>query len=390
MIDLFIRIFVKDCENVKAQTVRSAYGRLAGVTGVCLNLLLSAAKLAAGAALGSIAVLADGANNLSDAASSVVMLVGFRLAAAPGDREHPYGHARIEYLTGLFISIIIILLGAKLLTDSIDRVLRPDPAAFSVLVALVLVAAVPVKIWLFLLFRRIGRRIGSGALEAAGIDNRNDALATLAALASMLAWRFSGFDADGYAGCLIAAYIIVSGVKLVRDTSDPLLGKAPDPDLVKAIEGMICGAEAVVGIHDLAVHDYGPGRVFATAHAEVDVHEDFVKCHDVIDGVEREVDSRLGVSLVIHMDPIDTKDPLTLDLKKRLETLAGGMPGVLGIHDLRIVKGYTRSKIIFDVVLSPECAIPAAEIRAAMEEDLRRVDDTYRAVIVFDTDYTGP
>ncbi|MDR3294945.1 MAG: cation diffusion facilitator family transporter [Clostridiales Family XIII bacterium] len=375
-------------ENAADPRVRIRYGKLAGITGICANLILFAAKILIGFLSGSIAIVADGVNNLSDAASSAILLVGFRLAAAPGDKQHPYGHARIEYLTGLFISVIIILIGAKLLTSSFERILHPVSVEFSYAALIVLAAAIPVKVWLARFTVKIGKTIQSGTLKAAGADSRNDVIATSAVLAGLLAGHFTGLRIDGWLGCFVAVFIIVAGIQLIRETSDPLLGKAPDPALVAAIKDMILKAEAVVGMHDLVIHDYGPGRTFASVHAEVDVHDDFLKCHDIIDNVEREAAGKLGISLVIHMDPTDTTDPLTLEIRALLETLILGMDGVVGIHDLRLVKGFTHTNVVFDVVLSPACSLPREEIRQRLEAGLTAENPNYFLVVVFDTDFT--
>jgi cation diffusion facilitator family transporter len=383
-----IKTFVRDYENARAPAVRRAYGKLAGVVGLCANLLLCAAKVAVGLLCGSIAVVADGVNNLSDAASSVVMLVGFRMAAAPGDKQHPYGHARIEYMTGLFISILIILAGAKLLTSSFDKIFHPSAVDFTLLAFIVPAAAVPVKIWLAFFNISIGRSIDSGALKASGVDSRNDVAATCAVLAGLLIERFAGLPADGFMGCLVAAFIVVSGVRLAIETADPLLGRAPDPRLVAALERRILECPGIMGMHDLVLHDYGPGRTLASVHVEVDSRDDFLRCHDVIDTLEREVGEEFDLSMVIHMDPVDTTDPLTAELRARMESFAKTLAGVVGIHDLRLVKGRVRKNIIFDVVLSPECKLPKEELTALFEAELRSVDPACFAVINFDADYS--
>jgi cation diffusion facilitator family transporter len=384
-----IKTFVRDYENARVPAARLGYGKLAGVVGLCTNALLCTAKTVVGLICGSIAIVADGVNNLSDTASSIITLVGFRMAAAPGDRNHPYGHARIEYMTGLFISVMIILIGAKLLTGSFDKVLHPAAVDFSWLAVAVPAASVPVKIWLAFFNIEIGKTINSGALKAAGVDSRNDVAATCAVIAGLLAERFADLPADGYIGCLVAVFIIVSGVRLVRETGDPLLGKAPDPGLVAALEKKLKESPGVIGMHDLVIHDYGPGRILASAHVEVDSRDDFLKSHDIIDTLEREAGEEFGLSLVIHMDPVDTTDPLTAEMKTRMDQLVGAIEGIVGIHDLRIVKGHTHTNIIFDVVLSPECKTPKETLCDLIGADIKSVDPTYFAVINFDMDYSG-
>jgi cation diffusion facilitator family transporter len=383
-----IKTFVPEHENARAPAVRRAYGRLAGVVGLCANLLLCAAKMAVGLFCGSIAIVADGVNNLSDAASSIVTLVGFRMAAAPGDRKHPYGHARIEYMTGLFISVLILLAGVKLLTSSFDKVLHPAALDFTWLALIVPSATVPVKIWLAFFNIEIGKTIGSDALKASGIDSRNDVAATCAVIAGILLERFAGLPADAYIGCFVAVFILISGVRLALETADPLLGKAPDPKLVAAIERRILDCPGVIGMHDLVLHDYGPGRTLASVHVEVDSRDDFLRCHDVIDTLEREAGDAFNLSLVIHMDPVDTTDPLTARMRERMEGFVKTIAGVVGIHDLRIVKGRARTNIIFDVVLSPECTLSKEALTDLFEAELRRVDPRCVAVINFDMDYS--
>jgi cation diffusion facilitator family transporter len=386
---ILIKTFVRDYENARAPSVRLGYGRLSGVVGLCANLLLCAAKTAVGILCGSIAIIADGVNNLSDAASSVVTLVGFQMAAAPGDKKHPYGHARIEYMTGLFISILIILIGAKLLLNSFDKVLHPSALDFTWLAVVIPAASVPVKIWLAFFNIGIGRTIDSGALKASGIDSRNDVAATCAVIAGLLVERFADLPADGYIGCLVALFILVSGVRLATETADPLLGKAPDPVLVAALERKIKECEGAIGMHDLVIHDYGPGRTLASVHVEVDSRDDFLKCHDVVDRLERETGEEFGLSLVVHMDPVDTKDPLTAEMRARLEALTETIAGVVGMHDLRIVKGYAYTNIIFDVVLSPECKTSKETVSALIDADIKSIDPNYFAVINFDMDYSN-
>jgi cation diffusion facilitator family transporter len=292
-------------------------------------------------------------------------------------------------MTGLFISIIIILIGVKLLVDSFGRVLHPTALEFTWLAVIIPAVSIPVKIWLALFNMAIGRTINSSALKASGIDSRNDVAATCAVILGLLTERFAGLPADGYIGCLVAAFILFSGVRLAAETADPLLGKAPDPELVAALERRIRECEGVIGMHDLAIHDYGPGRTLASVHAEVDSRDDFLKCHDVIDRLEREAGAELGLSLVIHMDPVDTLDPLTSEMRTRMEALAGTVEGVVGIHDLRIVKGYEYANIVFDVVLSPECAVTEEAIFGLIEADIKSIDPNYFAVVNFDMDYSG-
>lgn len=384
---LLIRTFVKNYQNSKDAKVRESYGRLAGFAGVFTNLFLCAAKIAIGTIAGSIAIIADGVNNLADTSSSIITLVGFKLASMPSDKEHPYGHARFEYLTGMAISLLIILLGGKLLTTSFNKVLNPDPLQFSPMIVLVLVMAIGVKLWQSKFNAAIGEEIHSTTLKATATDSRNDVIATSAVLLSILVGKFTGLQLDGYMGCIVALFIMYSGIQLIRETSSPLLGKAPDPELVSEIEERICSCEDVLGIHDLVVHDYGPGRIFASVHVEVDAYGDLIQSHDVIDNIERTISNDLRIHLVVHMDPLETQDPLTKDLNGRIGKILDGLDGVIGYHDLRVVAGYTHSNIIFDIVISPECKLAENYIRDYVQEQLQLLDQTYYVVITFDKSY---
>lgn len=382
-----VRTFIKDYENVKDPKVREQYGKFAGIVGIITNLFLCVSKITVGLMVNSIAIIADGINNLSDTSSSAITLIGFKLASKPGDVEHPYGHARFEYLTGLIISLMIILLGIKLLTTSFDKVRHPDALEFSYISILILVIAIGVKVWQALFNIRTGEDIQSSTLKATGMDSRNDVIATSAVLLSIIIGKFTGMQLDGYMGCLVALFIMYSGIQLIRETSSPLLGKAPEPELVKEIEERICSTHGVLGIHDLVVHDYGPGRIFASVHVEVDAYGDLIQSHDMIDNIERTICEDLKIHLVVHMDPLETQDPLTLELKEKISNILISLEGVIGFHDLRFVAGYTHSNIIFDIVISPECKLTEGYIKDYVEEQLQLLDKTYYVVVTFDTSY---
>lgn len=384
---LLIKLFIKDYENTKDPKVREQYGRLAGMVGIVTNLLLSASKILVGVIAGSIAVIADGVNNLTDTVSSAITVIGFKLSSKPSDEEHPYGHARSEYLTGLIVSILIIVLGLKLLTTSIEKVADPDPLEFSIVTVLILAAAIIVKVWQAMFYVKTGAAIQSSTLKATGMDSRNDVIASSAVLAGIFIGRVTGIQLDGYMGCAVALFIIYSGFQLIKETSSPLLGKAPEPELVREIEERIMSQEGVLGIHDLVVHDYGPGRIFASVHVEVDAYGDLIQSHDMIDNIERSISRDLMLHLVIHMDPLETKDPLTNELKEKISNILSDFDGVVGFHDLRFVAGYTHSNVIFDIVVSPECKLTESFIRNHVEEQLQLLDKTYFAVINFDKSY---
>ena len=385
---LLIKLFVRDYENTEDPKVRESYGKFAGVVGIISNLFLCIMKILIGVFSGSIAIIADGINNMADASSSIITLVGFRLASKPEDEDHPYGHARIEYLTGLFVSILIIVLGVQLFKTSLEKIFDPDTLEFSYITIITLVIAIAVKLWQSLFNISIGKKINSLTLIATGADSRNDVIATSAVLVSVLVVKFTGLQIDGYMGCLVALFIIWSGIQLVRDTISPLLGEAPDDDLVKAITETVKKEPGILGIHDLMVHNYGPGKIFASIHVEVDADGDLMKSHDMIDNIERIVKESLRIEFVIHMDPVKTNDPLIHRMKAVISEAFASLDGVENIHDFRIVPGPTHTNIIFDVVLSMECRYTEKEIQKIADDTVKAIDDNYFVVITFDRAYT--
>lgn len=389
MTTFLIKRFVRDYERTGDPAVRERYGRFAGIVGIVSNGILCAMKILIGLFSGSIAIVADGINNLADASSSIITLIGFKLAALPEDKNHPYGHARIEYLTGLFISILIIVLGLQLLRSSFSKVLHPDPLTFSYVTILVLVAAILIKIWQAVFNISLGKRINSLALMATGADSRNDVIATSAVLLSVLIGKFSGLQLDGYMGCLVALFIIWSGILLIRETSSPLLGEAPDEELVRSIEETVLSQKGVMGIHDLVVHNYGPGKIFASIHIEVDAKGDLLESHDLIDNIERLIKRNLKIEFTAHMDPVDLDNPLVSQLYEEILRTIKPLPGVESIHDLRIVPGKTHTNIIFDAVTTPQCKLREEELCDLIEAGVQTIDPSYYVVITFDKSYTA-
>lgn len=383
-----IKAFITDYENTSEPKVREQYGKLAGIVGIISNLLLCIMKIVIGLIAKSIAIVADGVNNLADASSSIITLAGFKLASMPEDDNHPYGHARIEYLSGLFVSIVIIIIGVQLFRSSIGKILHPDPVQSGSITILVLVIAILVKLWQSFFNVSIGKKIKSVTLMATAADSRNDVIATSAVLVSILASHFTGLQIDGYMGCLVALFIIWSGIQLVRETISPLLGEAPDQEMVTAIKEIMQREPGILGVHDLMVHNYGPGKIFASIHIEVDADGDLMKSHDMIDNIERIVKETLRIQFVAHMDPVRTNDPL---IRKMRTVIAGALlplPGVEDIHDFRIVTGPTHTNIIFDVVLATDCKIREDDITAAAEKAAQAIDESYYVVITFDKAYT--
>ena len=343
--------FIKNYEDVKNPKVRDSYGKLAGIVGIISNLLLCAMKMLVGFFSGSIAIVADAVNNLADASSSVITLAGFKLASLPEDEEHPYGHARIEYIAGVVVSLIIIIVGVELGKSSFDKILHPEPLEFSIYVVIVLLLAICIKIWQALFNISAGKKINSVTLIATGADSRNDVIATTAVLISIVAGYIFNVHIDGYIGILVALFIIWSGINLVRETISPLLGEAPDPELVKEIEDITLNYDGVIGIHDLVVHNYGPGKIFASLHIEVDASEDVMGSHDLIDNIEHRLQKDLNINITVHMDPVKTDDPNRAPLSDLIRETISGLPGVLSFHDLRFVAGRTHTNVIFDVVV---------------------------------------
>jgi len=388
MSGLLIRLFVKDYQDTTNPKVRERYGKFAGIVGVISNLFLCTIKILIGLFSGSIAIIADGINNLADASSSIITLVGFKLASRPEDETHPYGHARYEYLTGLFVSIFIIIIGLQLLKSSFEKVLHPDALQFSWLTVAVLILAILIKFWQAAFYRNVGRRIDSLTLKATAADSRNDVISTAAVLASVIFGKLSGMQIDGMMGCLVALFIIWSGIQLVRETSSPLLGEAPDEELVHAIAAAVESEPGVLGIHDLMVHNYGPGRIFASIHIEVDADGDLMESHDRIDNIERKIKNDLKIEFVAHMDPVKTQDPLIIQLKALIEDTFRALPGVESLHDFRIVPGPTHTNIIFDVVLAHDCQYPERQIRRLADQAVKEVNPDYHTVITFDRNYT--
>ena len=374
---LLIKLFIKDHKNVKDPAVRESYGKLAGIVGIISNLFLCSLKIIMGLISSSISIIADGINNLSDASSSIITLVGFRLASQPEDKNHPYGHARIEYLTGLFISIFIIIVGALLMKSSVEKIIHPQAVRFTVITILILVIAIFVKLWQTFFNRSIGQKIDSLTLKATATDSRNDVITTSVVLLGVLITKFTGIVVDGYLGVIVALFIIWSGIQLIRETSSPLLGEAPDHDLVKQIAQLSMAHEGVLGM------------IFASIHIEVDADGDLMDSHDTIDNLEKELSDALHIELVAHMDPIRVNDPLVHRLRDEVKSVISGMDGVVSMHDLRIVPGPTHTNIIFDLVISSSCELSEEEIHDRVEKEIRKTDPSYNVVITYDRAYTS-
>lgn len=380
MTNLLIKLFVRNPESQEDAT-RFAYGKLAAGTGIGCNILLFIAKVLLGVLTASVAVIADAFNNLSDAGSSIVTLFGFKLAESPADEEHPFGHGRMEYLSALGVAALIMIAGYELAVSAIDKIIHPVLPQFSIVTVIILVMAIAVKLWMALFFRKIGTTINSKALLASFADSRNDVICTLLVLiSSIVGWKFQ-IAVDGYVGVLVAAFVLWSGFSVMRETVSPLLGQAPPRELVDGITSTVLACEDVCGIHDLIVHNYGPGRVIVSLHAEVPHNADIMKSHDAIDLIERQLHEKYGVMACIHMDPVDMSDETTAELKQMAETVAADVDARLTLHDFRVVHGETHTNLIFDLVVPFDLRSQQEAIAKEIATRIHENDNHFYAVI---------
>ena len=387
MIEFLARRLIRDHDDLTAPAARRAYGVLCGCVGVALNLLLFAGKCLAGLVSGSIAITADAFNNLSDAGASVVTLLGFKLAAQRPDRGHPFGHGRMEYVSGLVVSMVILLMGVELAKTSVEKILEPQPVEFSPLVAVILAVSIAVKLYMSHYNRAIGRKIGSAAMAATAADSLSDSLATTAVLLSTLAGHFWNVNIDGWCGAAVACFILWAGVKAAKETIDPLLGQPPSPEFVSQIQEIVLRHREITGIHDLMVHDYGPGRLFVSLHAEVPASGDILALHDVVDSAERELASELGCLATIHMDPVVSDDGLTAETRERVAAIVRLIDPGITIHDFRMVPGPTHTNVIFDAVVPYGCPLSDQEVARRVREGVRALDGNYFAVVEVEKSY---
>ena len=363
MTEWLVRHFVRMSEQTDDPAVRMRYGQFAGIVGIICNVMLCLGKGAIGLVSGSVSIVADAVNNLSDAASNIVSLFGFKLASRPADPEHPYGHGRYEYLAGLVVAALVLAIGINLAWSSVQTIITPSPTEFSGALVAVLVLSIAVKLWMAAFNRSIGRRINSDTLEATAVDSRNDVISTAAVLACACISRATGVDLDGWAGLAVGAFICWSGVGLLRDTVSPLLGQAPSPELVEHIHDKILSYPGVLGTHDLMVHDYGPGRQFASAHVEMAAEADPLESHDLIDNIEQDFKMEDGLIVTLHYDPIVTDDPEVRDMRHWISHAVEEIDPRITVHDLRCVPGPTHTNVIFDCVRPAGSALSADELR---------------------------
>lgn len=384
MTDLILRIFVRDHKNTEDPAVRDKCGRVAGAVGIVTNFLLFLMKIIVGTVFHSVSVTADAVNNLTDSGSSVVTLIGFKMASKPADEKHPFGHARIEYLSGVIVSFIVIFLGLQLGMSSIEKIITPEENALTPVALVVLVISILAKFWQCLFYRKVGRMIKSESVEATSKDSRNDVIATSVVLLGAVITMLTGVNLDGYMGAAVALFIVFSGVQLTISTADPLLGQAPEGELVQTITEKMLSYPGIIGMHDLAVHNYGVGRCFASAHCEVDAKNDILVSHDLIDNIERDFSRDLGIHMVIHLDPVIVGDARTDALHCKVQSLITALYPTVTIHDFRVIWGVTHSNIVFDAAVPFAVKDSDAVITKKLEAEIQKLDPDYRTVVTID------
>lgn len=389
MLTIIIRLFIKNPDDVRNNAVRKKYGVVCGGYGIFLNLVLFAGKYLAGVLSASIAMTADAFNNLSDAGSSLISLIGFKLADSKPDIKHPFGHGRIEYLAGLAVSALIVIMGYELVRDSFGKVLEPEDIAFSVPAVIILVVSIMIKFYMSMYCKRIGQKIDSPALIATSTDSLSDTISTFMVLASTFASKLFGISLDGICGLLVGIFIIFAGVKAAKETIDPLLGCPPDPAFIEEVENIVLGHDGIVGMHDLLVHNYGPGRIMISLHAEVPNDGDINVLHDIIDVTENELAKKLNCHAVIHMDPVAVGDPEVESLKHMVVSVCKEIDGTISIHDFRIVKGPTHKNLIFDMVVPYGLKKSDEEIVNEVKKGVSKMDSSCFCIINVDRDYVG-
>lgn len=384
MTDLLVKLFVKNKDDILNPRVRDSYGTLSGGVGICCNIFLCIIKFFAGTITGAISITADAFNNLSDAGSSIVTLIGFKLAGRPADNEHPYGHGRYEYISGVIIAAAIIVMGFELLKSSFDKIINPEPVEFSAISIVILIVSIAIKLWMNLFNRKLGKRIDASAMLATAADSLNDCIATSVVLISLLIGKFANINIDGWAGMLVALFVLWAGWNAAKDTLEPLLGQAPDPIFVNNIEQQILSHKEIIGIHDMHVHDYGPGRVFVSLHAEIPCSMNVMEAHDVIDNAEAEIHEMYNCEVSIHMDPIAVDDEKTNSLKAMVKSIVAGLDERLTIHDFRITDGPLRTNLIFDAVVPFDFKMTDKQVVEFITEKIKTNDEKYFAVIHID------
>lgn len=389
MIKWLVKTFIKNADDTRNPKIREAYGVFSGVVGIFCNVCLFFLKFISGIITGAVSVSADAFNNLSDAGSSVITLVGFKLAGKPADTDHPYGHGRIEYMAGLGVSAAIVVMGVELFRQSFERILNPQETAFSVISVIILVGSIAVKMWMAYFNYTLGKTIDSSAMKATATDSLSDCITTTVVLISVFVNYFSGYDIDGYAGVIVALFVVYAGYGAAKDTISPLLGKAPDEELVDGIEQTVLEDDGILGIHDMIIHDYGPGRVFASLHAEIPYNMNMLEAHDIIDSAELRVKEKLGIDISIHMDPIVNDDDTLKEIREKISGVIMGLDERITMHDFRLVDGPGIKKVIFDCVVPFDMPMDDAEVKKYISDGVKRLEGRYEAVVNIDKPFVS-
>ncbi|MEE0185306.1 cation diffusion facilitator family transporter [Porcipelethomonas sp.] len=384
MVNFLIKTFIKNSENTENPKIRQKYGTLSSIVGIICNVLLFLIKYAMGTLSHSISIVSDAFNNLSDCAGCLVTLLGYKMASKPADKNHPFGHGRMEYLTSLIIAALIIFVGIELLKNSVEKIINPVEIRFSFAVLISLVFSIAVKLWMAVFNAELGKKINSSVLTATAKDSKSDVIATSATLIALICSLFTALPVDGVMGLLVSVFILKSGYDIVKDTVDELLGKPADPEIINHIKEYVLKNDKIIGIHDLIIHSYGPGNIIGSCHVEVKSNESFTEVHDIVDSIEREIHNNLNILMTIHMDPIEVNDMLTNKCKKLVNNIIHSIDSSLDLHDFRIVSGESHTNLIFDLVVPFECKYSNEELKQKIDMQLSKENINYYTVIVFD------
>ena len=387
MTNFLIKLFIKDKDNVEGPSVRGKYAMLSSITGIVVNILLSIFKLIIGIIANSMSIISDALNNVSDAGSSIVTMIGFKMSQKKVDSDHPWGHGRMEYITGFFVDILIILVGFELLKSSIDKIINPELPSISNVTIILLIVAILAKLWLFIFYRKIAKTINSAAIKGTAYDSISDSISTLAVLISAFVAKFAGISIDGYVSLLVSIFILITGIKAIKEIIDLLLGQKPDPEFVKEIEEFASKYEEIQGIHDIMVHDYGPGRKIVSFHAEVPANSDILKAHDIIDQMEQDILEKFHCITTIHMDPIVVDDEEINEMRKYTEDFVKSINEKFSIHDFRMTDGGERINLIFDLVIPTDEKVDVEKVVADIKEEIHKKNNKYYAVIKAEHSY---
>lgn len=384
MINYFVKKFIENYEDYTNQKVRQAYGTLCSILSIICNIILVIFKISIGVFVHSVAIQADGLNNLSDVGSNLASLFGFKLASKHPDNDHPYGHGRYEYIAGMVIAFLILVVGIQSLKESVIKIIVPEKVSFSIIAVIILVVSIFIKLWMYYFNRQIGQKIDSSSLKAAGQDSLNDVVTTFATLVSLLLTLITDLPVDGIIGTIVSVIVIIAGINVFKDTINPLLGLAPDKSLIKDIENFIMSYDKPLGIHDLMMHDYGPGRMFMTLHVEVDSRDDIMKIHEEIDDIERAVQEKYHIHTTIHYDPVDIHNPQLLALKQQVLDIVQAIDENYSIHDFRMVPGKNHTNLIFDVLIPANDQISHQILKNKISAEVKQISNEYNCVIEID------